>query len=376
MFLAAAAAAVAAIWQPALLAFMANPALNGVIVGVFLVGVFVCVKQASGLGAEIAWVEAFKRSGVEATGQRPPRLLAPIAHALGQNKRRPGLPAASARALLDGLGSRLDEARELARYLVGLLIFLGLLGTFWGLLETVRSVSGVIDSMAATGDPAETFTALQSGLRAPLEGMGTAFSSSLFGLAGALALGFLDLQAGQAQNRFFNEVEDWFATIATFAGPALPEIEGGGGATSAYVEALLGQTAESIDDLRRLMARSEEGRRETTQALARTGDRLHDLADKLETLGAIVERQQHALATMAAREDATAPAIQALTAQLASPAAGDPEARRQLAQIERLLQRLGDGVIGGQSALTQELRSELRLLARTLTGRPDTPRES
>ncbi|MGZ0189076.1 MAG: flagellar motor protein MotA [Alphaproteobacteria bacterium] len=378
LFLASAAAAVVIIWDPALAAFMANPALNGVIVSVFAVGVFVCVRQASSLSGEIAWIEAFNLRGGEATGRRAPRLLAPIARAIGETDRQPSLAATSTRVLMDGLGSRLDEARELARYLVGLLIFLGLLGTFWGLLETVRSVGDVVAGLGVTGDAVATFDSLKSGLRAPLDGMGTAFSSSLFGLAGAVALGFLDLQAGQAQNRFFNDVEDWLSGMASFhAGPKLVDGEGasGSGASSAYVEALLGQTAEALDDLRRLVARQEEGRRETHQSMARTGDRLHDLTDRLQTLGEIVERQQHSLVSMAEREDTTAPAINALTERLAAPATGDPETKRQLAQIERLLERLGDGIIGGQGELAQELRTELRLLGRTLTGRTDGPRE-
>lgn len=365
LFLAAAAAASAVVWRPALAAFEANPALNGVIVGVFAIGVFVCVRQATSLAHEIAWVEAFKRQGSEAAQARQPRLLAPIARAFGQMRpagddRRPTLNATAARALLDGLASRMDEARELARYLVGLLIFLGLLGTFWGLLETVRSVGDVVDGLAADAEAADTFAALKSGLQAPLDGMGTAFSSSLFGLAGALALGFLDLQAGQAQNRFYNDVEDWISTMARFQGaPSLGDGDGLSASPSAYVEALLGQTAESLDDLRRLVARSEEGRRETQQALARTGDRLHDLAGRLETLGAIVERQQHALTVLAEKEQAP----------------GDPEARRQLAQIERLLERMGESVVGGQAELIQELRAEFRLLGRALTGRGDGPQD-
>ena len=375
VFLAAAAAAVAVVWRPALDGFLANPALNGVIVGVFLVGVFVCVRQASGLKPDIAWVEAYNRRGPEAAESRPPRLLAPVARALGEDM-RPSLAAASARALLDGLASRLDEARELARYLVGLLIFLGLLGTFWGLLETARSVGDVVDGLSAGSAAAETFDSLKTGLQAPLDGMGTAFSSSLFGLAGALALGFLDLQAGQAQNRFYNDVEDWISGMARFqASPLALDGEHAGHAPSAYVEALLGQTAESLDDLRRLVARSEEGRRETQQALARTGDRLHELADRLEGLGAAVERQQHILSTMLDREDTMAPALQALTATLANPP-GDVEARRHLVQIERQLERLATATSGGQADLVKELRAELRLLGRTLTGRADGARES
>jgi len=376
LFLAAAFAAVLTIWRPALDAFMANPALNGVIVGVFCVGVFVCVRQAWRLTDEIRWVEAFRLRGADGAAARSPSLLAPIARALAETGPRKSLAGASARALLDGLGSRLDESRELARYLLGLLIFLGLLGTFWGLLETVRSVGDVIDGLAVDqGAAGDTFGRLQSGLRAPLDGMGTAFSSSLFGLAGALALGFLDLQAGQAQNRFFMDVEDWISGMTRFQS-ALGDGDGLAASPSAYVEALLGQTAETLDDLSRLVARGEEGRRETQQALARTGDRLHDLAGRLEALGVVVERQQQALALIAEREEATLPVLEKLAARIDAVATGDPDARRHLAQIERHLQRLGETTAAGQTEIARQLRSELRLLARTLLGRADGPAES
>lgn len=372
LFMAAAIAAGAVTWRPAFAAFMANPALNGVIVGVFVVGAIVCVRQAYSLKNEVEWIERFQRRGTREPQGPGPRLLAPIAGALTQVEDKVSLHATSARALLDGLGSRLDEARELARYLVGLLIFLGLLGTFWGLLETVRSVSQVVDGLDVGGDAATTFESLRGGLRAPLDGMGTAFSSSLFGLAGALALGFLDLQAGQAQNRFYNEVEDWLSSIATFQSlPALSSQAGiGPSQPSAYVEALLGQTAEMLDDLRRLVGRSEEKRRETDQVLTAMGDRLHSLADGLETLGRISEQQQRALGLLAEREDSSALALQTMTERLANPVI-DAETRRQLAQIERLLARLGGAVTAGQAELTQELRNELRLLGRTLIGHAD-----
>ncbi len=173
-------------------------------------------------------------------------------------------------------------------------------------------------------------------------------------------------------NRFYNEVEDWLSSMATFqSSPTILGQAGLGAAQpSAYVEALLGQTAEMLDDLRRLVGRSEEGRRETEQVLAGMGDRLHNLADGLETLGRIAEQQQRAMGLMAEREDSAATALQTLTERLANPVP-DTETRRQLAQIERLLARLGGAVTAGQSELTQELRNELRLLGRTLIGHAD-----
>ena len=166
------------------------------------------------------------------------------------------LSTASMRSLLDGIASRLDESRELSRYMTGLLIFLGLLGTFWGLLKTVGAVSDVIGSMSVgSGDLNALFEQLKSGLAKPLAGMGTAFSASMFGLAGALVLGFLDLTAGQAQNRFFNELEEWLAGLTRLSSGVLAE---GEGSVPVYVQALLEQTAENMEDLQRILSRGED----------------------------------------------------------------------------------------------------------------------
>lgn len=195
-------------------AFMANPGLNGLIVAVLFAGLIYAFRQVIRLFAEVNWVNSFKvaQSGDEVTKQ--PVLLAPMAAILGGKQRRMVLSPMSLRSLLDSLASRLDESRDLVRYLVGLLIFLGLLGTFWGLLDTVGSISTTIRSLDVTaGESAVALEAMKDGLEGPLQGMGTAFSSSLFGLAGSLILGFLELQAGQAQNRFYNDLEDWLSSV-------------------------------------------------------------------------------------------------------------------------------------------------------------------
>src|SRR6266576_1855889 len=174
-----------------------------------------------------------------------------------QQGRRVSLSASTLQALLDGIASRLNETRETSRYLIGVLIFLGLLGTFYGLLETVRSVGDVINAMnVSSSDLARAFADLKAGLESPLHGMATAFSSSLFGLAGSLVLGFLDLQAGQAQNRFYNDLEEWLSTYTRLSSG--PFGDGSDGSTPAYLHALLEQTADSMENLQRIMARSEE----------------------------------------------------------------------------------------------------------------------
>jgi hypothetical protein len=188
------------------IAFLANPGLNGLIALVLIFGIGLGIRQVVRLFREVRWVNALPRG--DAANVPQPILLAPMATLLGSGKRNISISTHTLRTILDSVGTRLDEAREVARYLTGLLIFLGLLGTFWGLLETVGSIGGVIKSMQTGADAAVMFDDLKNGLSAPIAGMSISFTSSLFGLAGSLVLGFLDLQAGQAQNRFYNELED------------------------------------------------------------------------------------------------------------------------------------------------------------------------
>jgi hypothetical protein len=193
-------------------AFMANPALNSLIILVLAIGIALALRQALRLYPEINWVNGFRLADRRTGTARPPILLAPMAAILGSRAGRVSISAQMMQGILDSIANRLDEARDISRYLTGLLVFLGLLGTFWGLIETITSVGAVIQGLKATGDAGSMFESLREGLAAPLGGMGISFSSSLFGLAGSLVLGFLDLQASQAQNRFYTELEDWLST--------------------------------------------------------------------------------------------------------------------------------------------------------------------
>lgn len=213
-------------------AFMANPALNALIFAVLLIGAVLSIRQVARLFAEVRWVNSIRRQEQRITLTEPPVLLAPMASLLGEKAGREVISTMTLRSVLDSIGARLDESRDITRYLTGLLVFLGLLGTFWGLLETVGSIGKVIGAMPTGGDASVLFDELKAGLAAPLAGMGISFSSSLFGLAGSLILGFLDLQAGQAQNRFFYELEDWLSTmtqdvaqVAGLGASAGPEIK-------------------------------------------------------------------------------------------------------------------------------------------------------
>ncbi|MGA0533429.1 flagellar motor protein MotA [Hansschlegelia sp. KR7-227] len=207
------------LYQQIARAFVSNPGLNGLIFAVLVIGVLLSFRQVIRLFPEVRWVNAFRMSEPGLALREQPKLLAPMASLLGDRLGHAPISTALMRSILDSIGTRLDEAREIGRYLTGLLVFLGLLGTFWGLLETVSSISNVITSLGGGGgqDTAVLFEELKSGLAGPLAGMGTSFSASLFGLSGSLILGFLDLQAGQAQNRFHNEVEDWLAAAVSSA---------------------------------------------------------------------------------------------------------------------------------------------------------------
>lgn len=224
-------------------AFMANPGLNSLILGVMAIGIFLGLRQVVQLFPEIRWVNAMRRGLAHQVP--PPVLLSPMARIMGQDGYRT-ISTATLRAILDSIGTRLDESREIARYLTGLLVFLGLLGTFWGLLETVGSIGGVISSMQTGSDAAVMFDDLKNGLAAPISGMTIAFTSSLFGLAGSLILGFLDLQAGQAQNRFYTELEDALSTYTQDASVTAPRAFDGAGLPD-DLRAALQKISESSD---------------------------------------------------------------------------------------------------------------------------------
>ncbi len=213
------------LFEQVLSAFNSNPGLNGLIVAVLLIGIMLAFRHVVRLFPEIRWVNTFRvaEPGIEVT--RPPVLLAPMASLLGARLGRMAISTQTMRSILDSIQMRLDENRDISRYLTGLLVFLGLLGTFWGLLQTVTAVGDTIQGLDVTsGDTTLIFDSLKDGLAAPLGGMGTAFSSSLFGLAGSLVLGFLDLQAGQAQSVFYNDLEDWLSTVADLDPTAMDAI--------------------------------------------------------------------------------------------------------------------------------------------------------
>jgi hypothetical protein len=349
--------------QPLLAAFMGNPAINGVILGILVAGIIYIFRQVMALRPASNWIDAFRERLADRDLTAPPgpapRLLAPMARMLGRRQSgRVSLSATSLQTLLDGIASRLDETRETSRYLIGVLVFLGLLGTFYGLLETVRSVGGVIGALnVGASDLTRAFADLKTGLESPLHGMSTAFSSSLFGLAGSLVLGFLDLQAGQAQNRFYNDLEEWLSTYTRLSSGPLGE--GTEGSMPAYLYALMEQTADSLENLQRILTRGEEGRIAANTTLA-------GLTERLGAVGEHMKAGQSLMVRLAENQMELKPSLVRLATIAENSLGQDDVLRTHLRNIEAYMARLTEDVAEGRAQSVQELRGEIRLLARTI----------
>jgi hypothetical protein len=358
--------------------FLVNPLLNGAIFAVIALGLVLNFRQVVMLGPESAWIESFRNddSGapVLSSGGNI-RLLSPMARMLEEKKSRLGANAGSGgritlsatvmRTLLDGIGARLEESRDLARYLTGLCIFLGLLGTFWGLLGTIGSIADVIQNLSVTGeDMAVMFNALKEGLQSPLSSMGTAFSSSLFGLAGSLILGFFDLQAGQAQNAFYNELEEWLSGLTRLSSGSGPG--DGEQGVSAYTEALLEQTAESLQELQNIMARGEQVRAGGNEQLALLNEKLSVFAEHMRA-------QQQVLLRVAESQRDLIPLLRNMSdagPQTVAPAMDDAT-RSHIRNIDAGLVRMAEALESGRTESLRELRNEIKLLAKTVAATRD-----
>jgi len=253
-------------------AFMANPGLNAVILAVLFIGIILSVRQVARLYPEISWVNNFRLADPGLAVDRPPVLLAPMAAILGSRVGQMAMSAQLMRGILDSIATRLDEARDILRYMTGLLVFLGLLGTFWGLIETVSSVGNVIQGLKAGSDSAGMFDTLREGLAAPLSGMGISFSSSLFGLAGSLVLGFLDLQSSQAQNRFYTELEDWLSTT----------VYDQGGEPSGAPSSLPFEVRGAVEKLREAVEQTGSGK-QASVAMANLAEAIQGLVHHMRT---------------------------------------------------------------------------------------------
>ena len=348
-------------------AFAANAALNGVILGVLLIGIVYSLRQVISLNPEVNWLQRLirEKSGSlvmpgATSEERPPKLLGPMVTMMGERTGRIRLSALSMRSLLDGIQARISESHDITRYLIGLLIFLGLLGTFWGLLETVDAVGDTISGLSGgNGDAAVMFDELKRGLETPLSGMGTAFSSSLFGLAGSLILGFLELQAAQAHNRFVNELEEWLSEVTKLSSGG-PLSEGGDQPIPAYIQALLEQTADSLEALQRTMTKGEESRHNVDHNLEVLAERMGTLTDQMRS-------EQSILVRLAESQTQLKPVLSQLAEVNGARVGGlDDASRDHLRSMDLQMSRLVQEAAVGRSQAVEEIRSEIRLLARTI----------
>ncbi len=365
LFLVAVGAVVFVLKDPLQRAFLANPALNGLIAAVAVIGILFIFRQVFVLGREADWLAAWQKSQQTSTVPhvgKPSTLLAPLAKMLENRGPRGQVSAAATRALLDSVGSRLDEARDISRYLIGLMVFLGLLGTFWGLLETIGSVTDTISGLSLGGEENINvlFDKLKGGLQRPLAGMGLAFSSSMLGLSGSLILGFLDLQAGQAQNRFYNDLEEWLAGFTRVGGGAVAD---GDQSVPAYVQALLEQTADSLDNLQRTMARGEDNRSNASTALLQLNEKLSLLTEQMRAeQGLLLKLTEHQIEMKP---------IMAKLAQNTESGGFDAASRGHLRNMDILLTRLLDDAAQGRAKLVDDMRAEIKLLSRTIAAAAD-----
>ena len=337
--------------------FMNTPILNSVIVAVLLIGIFFVMRQVISLWPEVRWLRRFqhREEGAPPLETHSINLLVPLAAMVGDRQDHFRLQPTVTRAVLDGIATRLDERRELTRYLIGLLIFLGLLGTFWGLLETIGAVADAISGLqVASGDAIQMFAKLKESIEGPLKGMATAFGASLFGLSGSLVLGFLELQASQAQGRFHIELEEWLAGATRLSSGV--QVEGDQG-VSAYVEALLERTADGLDELTRMLRRTEEGREAAAASSAVLVERLSSLAEAMRG-------QQTLLARMAEQSIELRGAINRMAER--APDSDREALMTHQRAIEAHLARLVEENVRNRTALADELRGEFRLLARTI----------
>jgi hypothetical protein len=274
VFLVLCALVVIILYKQIAVAYVSNVGLNSLIVFVLFIGILLTYRQVVRLFPEVEWVNGFRLADPGLAVGRAPVLLAPMASILGDRMGRMAISSTMMRGILDSIATRLDEARDISRYMTGLLVFLGLLGTFWGLIVTVGSVGNVINTLKVGGDSQAVFDSLREGLAAPLSGMGISFSSSLFGLAGSLVLGFLDLQSSQAQGRFYTDLEDWLSTTVRDLGA------GSEAGTSAGAGS--GDMRVTIDRLKEVMADGGSNRAATT-AMANLAEAIQGLVHHMRT---------------------------------------------------------------------------------------------
>ena len=339
--------------------FLVSPYLNGFILSVFVIGVFASFWQVRALFSAAGWIEGFASDRPGHEFVKAPRLLASLAALLSDSRSRKSINSSSAGSILDSVSTRLDEARDILRYIVNLLIFLGLLGTFYGLATTIPAVVDTIRTLAPTegGSSIDSFDNLMTGLEEQLGGMGTAFSSSLLGLAGSLVVGLLEIFAGHAQNRFYMELEEWLSSITKVG-------HGGDDATgidSSVISGLVEQTTHQIDSLKELVMRGEEQR-------MRTDGRLASLAEAISVLAKQISTQSRGKAGGAPEVmERVANGQDRIVEALGSMGEGmDADARMRLRNIDVQLLRVLEEMSSGRQDSIAEIRQDFATLIYTL----------
>lgn len=328
--------------------FTANPYLNGVIIAVFIIGVFACFYQVYQLIGSVRWIEDFVTEDTEAAAT-PPTLLAPLAALLRARGARMQVNATSSRSILDSVSTRIDEAREITRYIVNMLIFLGLLGTFYGLATTVPAVVDTIRSLAPSDgeEGVEVFSRLMTGLEAQLGGMGVAFGSSLLGLAGSLIVGLLELFAGHGQNRFYQELEDWLSSITRVGFSSGEESTG----EQAVMAGVVDHMAEQMESLQVMMTQSDISRAMVDEKLGKLADAVDRMTTRMEgapspndALARVADGQERLITTLEKRE--TGEGI-------------DAESRMRLRSIDVQMLRILEEISAGRQETMAELRRDV-----------------
>lgn len=337
--------------------FQTNAALNGIILGVLLVGIIFSIQQIVILKPELKWLETVSASERPLlAGEYDPKILSPLATMLNKNAH---FSASALRAALDSIDARLQESKDIGRYLVGLLVFLGLLGTFWGLSLTIKSVSSVITNLpSGTGVVMNFLEQLKTGLQAPLDGMGVAFSSSLFGLGSSLILGFFELQTSQARHMFFKTVEENLTDRLAIT--RADNLSSPGEGMPAYIQALLEQTAENLDGLQRTTSRTEQERQILNSNLSALCEKFSHLIDQRET-------EQNLLIKVAEGLLEFQNQLQVFSSKITENEFGmDRATKDNISSLNEVSHRLLEATAAGHESLTKELRSEIRVLTKTL----------
>ena len=339
--------------------FLANPYLNGFIAFVFVIGMLACFYQVYQLIRSVSWIEAF--TGDRAEGLNAPLLLAPLATLLRGRGAKMQISSGSARSILDSVGMRIDEEREITRYITNFLIFLGLLGTFYGLATTVPAVVDTIRSLAPQEgeEGVDVFNRLMTGLESQLGGMGVAFASSLLGLSGSLIVGLLELLVGHGQNRFYRELEEWLSSITRLG---FTTGEGEIGSEQMMIAGVVDSMAEQMEDLHELFQRSDMSRAMVDEKLAKLADAIERMTYRMSdqnpvnsALMRVAEGQEALLQEMRRRD----------TAQ--DGAGIDAESRMRLRSIDVQMLRILEEISAGRQETMAELRTDINALVKVLS---------